>query len=128
MEGPGRTLCVGDECGLAGRRGVGGVWRARETRANERMYYALMCHARAAKGCSRFDFGRSKTGSGPYNYKKNWGFEPTELQYSRWTAEGAQARDVDPTSAAFSRKIAVWKALPLGVANRLGPVIARGLG
>ena len=105
----------------------GGVWRARETRANERMYYALMCHARAAKGCTRFDFGRSKTGSGPHSYKKNWGFEPQPLSYSRWTAPGADARDIDPTSDAYARKIALWKALPLPVANRLGPVISRGL-
>jgi len=105
----------------------GGVWRARETRANERMYYALMCHARSAKGCTRFDFGRSKTGSGPFNYKKNWGFEPLPLAYSRWTAPGAQARDVDPTSDAYARKIELWKKLPLSVANRIGPPIARGL-
>ena len=106
----------------------GGVWRARETRANERMYYALMCHARGAKACTHFDFGRSKTGSGPYHYKKNWGFDPQPLTYSRWIADGTQARDIDPTSDAYARKIALWKALPLPVANRLGPHIARGLG
>lgn len=105
----------------------GGVWRARETRANERMYYALMCHARE-KGCTRFDFGRSKSDSGPWHYKKNWGFEPQPLAYSRWTAPGSDARDVDPTSAAYARKIELWKKLPLPVANRLGPMIARGLG
>ncbi|MBB3032758.1 FemAB family XrtA/PEP-CTERM system-associated protein [Alteriqipengyuania lutimaris] len=105
----------------------GGVWRARETRANERMYYALMCHARAEKNCTRFDFGRSKAASGPYHYKKNWGFEPQPLAYSRWTAPGEEARDVDPTSDAFSRKIEAWKKLPLPVANRIGPIIARGL-
>lgn len=105
----------------------GGVWSARATRANERMYYALMCHARE-KGCTRFDFGRSKAGSGPCHYKKNWGFEPQPLAYSRWTAAGVTPRDVDPTSDAFARKIELWKKLPLPVANRLGPMIARGLG
>lgn len=104
----------------------GGVWRARATRANERMYYALMCHARG-RGCTRFDFGRSKTGSGPYHFKKNWGFEPEPLAYSRWTAPGTHARDVDPTSAAYARKIELWKRLPLPVANRIGPLIAKGL-
>ena len=91
------------------------------------MYYALMCHARAERDCTRFDFGRSKTGSGPYNYKKNWGFEPEPLAYARWTAPDAEARDVDPTSDAYARKIEMWKRLPLPVANRLGPMIARGL-
>lgn len=104
----------------------GGVHDARQLRANDLMYYRLMCHART-KGCIRFDFGRSKTGSGPYNFKKNWGFEPTPLTYASWTAPGVAKRDVDPTSAAYQRKIALWKRLPLGLANAIGPVIARGL-
>ena len=104
----------------------GGVWDARHLRANELMYYRLMCHART-KGCMRFDFGRSKTGSGPYNFKKNWGFEPTPLTYASWTAPGVAKRDVDPTSNAYQRKIALWKKLPLRLANAIGPAIARGL-
>ncbi|WP_284125635.1 FemAB family XrtA/PEP-CTERM system-associated protein [Parerythrobacter aestuarii] len=104
----------------------GGVWDARALRANELMYYRLMCHARS-KGCIRFDFGRSKTGSGPYNFKKNWGFEPEPLTYASWTAPGHEGRDVDPTSESYQRKIALWKKLPVSVANTIGPVIARGL-
>lgn len=104
----------------------GGTHAARATRANERMYFELMRHARA-RGCVRFDFGRSKIGSGAFAYKKNWGFDPQPLAYATWTAPGAQARDVDPTSAAHSAKIALWRRLPLPVANRMGPIIARGL-
>lgn len=104
----------------------GGIFAARHLRANERMYYELMLHARR-KGMIRFDFGRSKTGSGPYSYKKNWGFEPKPLSYASWAAEPAQARDVDPTSDAYSAKIALWKKLPLRLANIVGPHIARGL-
>lgn len=104
----------------------GGTFAARATRANERMYFELMRHARA-RGCQTFDFGRSKTGSGAFAYKKNWGFEPQPLAYATWTACGASARDVDPNSAAHAAKIALWKRMPLGLANRLGPVIARGL-
>ena len=104
----------------------GGVWDARTLRANEVMYYELMCHARR-KGCVAFDFGRSKTGSGPFAFKKNWGFEPKPLTYSSWSADPSQARNVDPTSEAYSRKIELWKKLPLGVANMVGPPIARGL-
>lgn len=105
----------------------GGTLAARALRANDRMYYALMCHARR-QGCERFDFGRSKTASGAYFFKKNWGFEPEPLCYSSWTARGAEARDADPTSARHAARIALWKALPLPLANRLGPAIARGLG
>jgi FemAB-related protein (PEP-CTERM system-associated) len=105
----------------------GGTWDARRLRANDRMYYELMLHARR-RGCTRFDFGRSKTGSGAAAFKKNWGFEGEPLSYHTWTAPGAEARDADPTSARHAARIALWKQLPLAVANRLGPVIARGLG
>ncbi|MFN3988885.1 MAG: FemAB family XrtA/PEP-CTERM system-associated protein [Erythrobacter sp.] len=104
----------------------GGTFAARAARANEVMYYELMLHARR-QGCRRFDFGRSKTGSGPYSFKKNWGFAPAPLTYGAWSAPGAPARNIDPTDASYSRKIALWKKLPLPLANLIGPVIARGL-
>jgi FemAB-related protein (PEP-CTERM system-associated) len=105
----------------------GGTWAARGLRANDRMYFELMLHARR-RGCDRFDFGRSKTGSGPYDFKRNWGFEPEPLTYAGWTAPGEAPRDADPTSAKHSARIALWRRLPLALANRLGPWIARGLG
>lgn len=105
----------------------GGTWDARRLRANDRMYYELMLHARR-RGCTRFDFGRSKTGSGAAAFKKNWGFEGEPLSYFWWTAPGAEARDADPTSARHAARIALWKRLPLALANRLGPLISRGLG
>ncbi|MEM6475479.1 MAG: FemAB family XrtA/PEP-CTERM system-associated protein [Pseudomonadota bacterium] len=104
----------------------GGTFAARAARANELMYYELMLHARK-RGMKRFDFGRSKTGSGPYSFKKNWGFEPVPLTYGEWTAPGAEARDIDPTNESYGSKIDLWKKLPLRIANLVGPHIARGL-
>lgn len=105
----------------------GGTWEARQLRANDRMYFELMLHARR-RGCTVFDFGRSKTGSGAYHFKRNWGFEPEPLTYATWTEAGADKREVDPTSSKLSLQIAVWQRLPLPIANRLGPLIARGIG
>ncbi len=105
----------------------GGTRAARQLRANDRMYYELMLHARR-RGCDRFDFGRSKIASGAHDFKKNWGFEPEPLGYASWTAPGCQPRDADPTSAAHAARIALWKRLPLPLANLIGPWIARGLG
>jgi hypothetical protein len=95
--------------------------------ANDRMYFELMLHARR-KLCTHFDFGRSKTGSGAYDFKRNWGFEPEPLDYACWTASGAAPRDADPTSAKHALQIALWRKLPLALASRIGPSIARGLG
>lgn len=105
----------------------GGTAAARTWRANDLMYYALMNHARA-RGCTRFDFGRSKTGSGAYAFKKNWGFTPEPLTYAVRTADGAEPRDVNPNSPKYRAQIAVWRKLPLWIANRAGPLISRGLG
>ena len=105
----------------------GGTWEARRLRANDRMYYELMLHARR-RGCTMFDFGRSKTDSGAYHFKRNWGFEPEPLTYATWTAPGSARRDADPTSGKLSLQIKLWQRLPLAVANRLGPLIARGIG
>ncbi len=105
----------------------GGTWDARRLRANDRMYYELMLHARH-RGCDRFDFGRSKTQSGAYHFKRNWGFTPEPLSYAVWTAPGAKVRDADPTSARHKLQIDLWRKLPLPVANTVGPWIARGLG
>ena len=101
----------------------GGTAEARTLRANELMYFELMRHA-AARGCTRFDFGRSKLGTGAYAFKKNWGFDPQPLVY--WTK--GEAREINPLSPKYRLQIAIWKKLPLPIANLLGPPIARGLG
>ncbi len=105
----------------------GGTAAAREWRANELMYYELMRHA-ARRGCTLFDFGRSKLGTGALAFKKNWGFEPRPLVYAVRTADGAPPREINPLSPKYRLQVAAWKKLPLWLANRLGPPIARGLG
>ncbi|WP_417594227.1 FemAB family XrtA/PEP-CTERM system-associated protein [Parasphingorhabdus sp.] len=105
----------------------GGTWDARRFRANDIMYYGLMNHARE-RGCDKFDFGRSKYGTGAFSFKKNWGFEPEPLSYAIRTADGEEARDVNPLSPKYKAKIALWQRLPLPVANLVGPMIAKGLG
>jgi FemAB-related protein (PEP-CTERM system-associated) len=105
----------------------GGTQAARGLRANDRMYFELMRHARE-RGCRAFDFGRSKVGTGPAAFKKNWGFEPRPLTYFDRVAEGAKPRDASPLNPKYRMQVAVWSKLPLFVANRVGPWIAKGLG
>lgn len=105
----------------------GGTADARRLRANDRMYFELMRHARA-RGCTRFDFGRSKVGTGAAAFKKNWGFEPEPLVYYDRVADGASIRDANPLNPKYRFQVAVWSKLPLAVANRVGPWISRGLG
>jgi len=105
----------------------GGTAEARALRANDRMYYALMCDARA-RGCTRFDFGRSKVGTGAAAFKRNWGFIGEPLAYAKRAADGAAPREINPLSPKYRLQVAAWQKLPLAIANRIGPWIAKGLG
>jgi len=105
----------------------GGTAKARALRANEALYYQMMLRA-SRRGCTRVDFGRSKLGTGPYAFKKNWGLEPQPLVYALRTADGAKPREINPLNPKYRLKIALWQKLPLSLANRIGPLLARGLG
>jgi FemAB-related protein (PEP-CTERM system-associated) len=105
----------------------GGTPGARALRANDHMYWMLMEHARE-RGCTSFDFGRSKTGTGAYSFKKNWGFEPTPLAYEFRLAPGAAMPDVNPLNPKYRLMVETWSRLPLWLANRVGPLLSRGLG
>lgn len=106
---------------------AGGTPDARRYNAHDFMYFELMKHA-ANKGLKYFDFGRSKVGTGPYAFKKNWGFEPTPLEYEYRLAEGADLPDLSPQSGKYAALVKVWKRLPLPIANMVGPMLARHLG
>ncbi|MFL1463410.1 FemAB family XrtA/PEP-CTERM system-associated protein [Roseococcus sp. DSY-14] len=106
----------------------GGLAAARENRANEFMYWEVMRRAGRERGATLFDFGRSKAGTGAFDYKKNWGFAPEELHYCYRLAAGAAVPDNNPNNPKYRLFIAAWKRLPLPLAKLLGPPLVRGLG
>ena len=59
---------------------AGDVAAARDLAANDFRYWELLRRA-CERGLRVFDFGRSKRGTGPFAFKKNWGLEPTPLAY-----------------------------------------------
>ncbi len=100
---------------------------ARELAANDFKYWELMRRA-CARGVKVFDYGRSKRGTGPYAFKKNWGFEPTPLQYEYCLYKRESVPQNNPSNAKFKLMIETWRRLPLGMANWLGPLVVRNLG
>lgn len=94
---------------------------------NHVMYWELMRHS-AQQGHSLFDFGRSKAGTGPYSFKKNFGFAPQPLPYEYYLVTSNAVPDVNPLNPKYRLMINVWSKLPLPVANRVGPFLARSLG
>jgi FemAB-related protein (PEP-CTERM system-associated) len=105
----------------------GGTALAREVAGNDFMYWNLM-QAAAARGCRLFDFGRSKLGTGAYDFKKNWGFTAQPLPYEYKLYAASKLPDNNPLNPKYQLFIKMWKKLPLPVANALGPYIVRNLG
>ncbi|WP_119418793.1 FemAB family XrtA/PEP-CTERM system-associated protein [Desertibaculum subflavum] len=106
----------------------GGTPAARGNGAYDLMYYEVMNKAAAERGATLFDFGRSKAGTGAFAYKKNWGFEPTFLQYEYRLQGLDKVPENNPLNPKYQLFIALWKKLPLPLANFLGPFVTRGLG
>jgi FemAB-related protein (PEP-CTERM system-associated) len=105
----------------------GGTADARHLAANDFMYWEVMRRG-CERGCRVFDFGRSKIGTGAYDFKTYWGFEPQPLVYQFKLAPGRKVPDLNPLNPKFALFVKLWKRLPLAVAARLGPPIVRGLG
>jgi len=100
---------------------------AKPKAVNMFLYHEVLKLA-VARGLKRFDFGRSTVDSGPYRFKLQWGAQPVQLHWSQWTpSAGKQAAQTTrpPDSGGLMRRAtAAWSRLPLGVANRLGPLIS----
>jgi FemAB-related protein (PEP-CTERM system-associated) len=85
--------------------------------------YRVMLRA-LERGARRFDFGRSKYGTGAFENKTYWGFEPTPLPYSYALIGAREMPNVNPNNPKFSRVAEAWKKLPRPVANIAGPLLA----
>ncbi|MDR3212616.1 MAG: FemAB family PEP-CTERM system-associated protein [Azoarcus sp.] len=106
---------------------AGDCHRAREFAANDFKYWELMRRART-RGCTLFDYGRSKIGTGPWHFKKNWGFAPLPLSYEYRLYQCEDIPENNPANPKYRLLIAAWKHLPVKLANAIGPFLVRGLG
>ena len=105
----------------------GSITAAREVKGNDFMYWDLMRRA-GERGVRIFDYGRSKKGTGPYSFKKNWGFTPEPLHYEYYLVKAKTMPDINPTNPKYQLFIRAWKKLPLPIAKIVGPLLAKDLG
>ena len=106
----------------------GSVAAARSIKGvNDFMYWELMRRS-AEEGIKIFDFGRSKNDTGPYKFKKHWGFVPEPLHYEYLLIAADSAPDINPLNPKYQLFIKAWKKLPLFAANLMGPILAKNLG
>jgi FemAB-related protein (PEP-CTERM system-associated) len=105
----------------------GGTQLAREVAGNDFMYWEVMRRA-SERGCRVFDYGRSKRGTGSYDFKKNWGFEPQPLHYEYRLVRATSVPDHNPLNPKYRMFIAMWQRMPLALANLIGPHVVKNIG
>lgn len=105
----------------------GGLPEARPLSAYDFMYWDLMRRA-CERGTRIYDFGRSKADTGPFRYKKHWGFEPQPLPYAYHLVRAKTMPNLSPANPKYKYFIEAWKRVPLPVTQWVGPMVARYLG
>lgn len=105
----------------------GGGLLARALGGNDFMYWKVMERA-CQQGLRLFDYGRSQKDTGPYRFKKYWGFEPEPLSYEYYLVKATEIPQLDPSNKRYRALIRAWTRLPLPIARFVGPHIARRLG
>lgn len=106
---------------------AGDVAEARDLAANDFKYWEVMRRA-CERGLRVFDFGRSKRGTGSFDFKRNWGFEARTLYYEYKLLRGERVPENNPLNPKYQLAIHAWRKLPRPLVNWLGPHIVRNLG
>ena len=105
----------------------GGTLEARAVAGNDFMYWQVMERGRE-KGCRVFDYGRSKRGTGAFDFKTYWGFEPEPLYYEYYLVKSREMPNLSPTNPKFGKAIELWRKMPLKLTQLIGPPVAKYLG
>lgn len=90
---------------------------------NMLLYWSFMEEA-IRDGVRLFNFGRCAPGGGTHRFKLQWGSRDLALPWAQWSPRGVAATP-SPERPVFQLATAVWQRLPVAVANRVGPVLAR---
>jgi len=103
----------------------GGAYREfNRAGVNNFMYWELMRRS-AARGLARFDFGRSKLGTGACEFKRGWRMTERALPYKVFLVRAEDMPNLNPANPKFKPMIEVWKRMPLGLTKLIGPKIVK---
>jgi FemAB-related protein (PEP-CTERM system-associated) len=96
---------------------------ARSMSANQVLYWDAMRLA-ISSGYRVLDFGRSTPGTGPFEFKREWGARPVPLP---WNYFPETAGPPGTELQRFSWGVRMWRKLPVGVANLIGSRLRGGI-
>jgi FemAB-related protein (PEP-CTERM system-associated) len=115
---------VGFHGGRAEGLWQGGLPQARDLDANYVLYWEMIRDI-CLRGCREFHLGRSTADSGSEWFKSRWNAESRQLYWYFFRPDGGALPALNVDNPRYRLAIAAWRRLPLWVARRLGPPLAR---
>lgn len=91
---------------------------------NNFMYWSLIAQS-CAEGLRWFDFGRSKKGTGSYNFKLAWSMQVTDLPYRYSLVRAKEVPHMSPVDGKFQKAVSLWKRMPYACTKIVGPRLIR---
>lgn len=98
----------------------GSLPEGRTLAANNFLYWSIMTSA-LGRGLNRFDFGRSKLGTGAFAFKTQWNMEERPLPYRYHLVRRKQMPNFSPINPKFKPMTTVWRNLPFWLTKIVGP-------
>jgi FemAB-related protein (PEP-CTERM system-associated) len=113
------------------RNVVEGMWLGMRSEFRKQMvgyvlYWELIKDA-CERGYARFHLGRSTAQSGGEQFKKKWNAEAVQLYWQYILRTRTDLPRLNPDNRKYRLAIAAWRKLPVGVTQRIGPLIARSI-
>ncbi len=103
---------------------IGSLEEAKALAANDFLWWELVKLA-AETGHRTLDFGRSKNGSGNFDFKKKWNPHIEPLNYQARLDRRTEMPNISPTNPTFELATNLWKKIPLGLTRMIGPHVVR---
>jgi len=103
---------------------IGSLEEAKALAANNFLWWELVKLA-AGTGHRTLDFGRSKNGSGNFDFKKKWNPHIEPLNYQARLVRRTEMPNISPTNPTFELATNLWKKIPLGLTRMIGPHVVR---
>ena len=91
---------------------------------NNFMYWNLIEQS-CREGLKSFDFGRSKKGTGSFQFKSAWSMQVTELPYRYQLARAKEVPHLSPVDQKFQLAVSLWKRMPFSCSKIIGPKVIR---
>jgi FemAB-related protein (PEP-CTERM system-associated) len=93
---------------------------------NNFMYWKLIEQS-CREGYHCFDFGRSKRGTGSFDFKCTWGMQISDLPYRYQLIRATEVPQMSPIDKKFRAPVSLWKRLPFACTKILGPMLIRNV-